>query len=114
MFEVRRDYPAALAADPKQPGLALRTAFQWVLAQQREVGGRVLVYAPGKQNINQNDLLSAFCKRPGIEVATWRQSPWGWGGGPVLAACQAATSWPRSPTTAACVPCALSPGPKVT
>jgi hypothetical protein len=86
MFDAKRDYPSALAADPKQPDLALRTGFQWVLAQHQEVGGRILVYAPGKQNVNQNSLLSAFCKRPGIEVATWRQSPWGWGGGPALAA----------------------------
>ena len=38
------------------------------------------------RDINHNQLLSAFCNRPGIEVATWRQRPGGWGGGPVLAA----------------------------
>lgn len=86
MFEVTRDYPTALAADPKQPDLVLRTAFRWVLAKRNELGGSVLVYAPGKQNIEHNQLLGAFCKQPGITVATWRTGAWGWRGGPVLAA----------------------------
>lgn len=86
MFEVTRDYPTALAADPKQPDLALRTAFQWVMAKQREVGGSVLVFAPGKQNIAGNTVLAEFCRRADVRVATWRTAASGWGGGPVLAA----------------------------
>lgn len=86
MFEVTRDYPTALAADPKQPDLALRTAFQWVLTKQREVGGSILVFAPAKQNIDRNTMLAEFCRRAGVQVATWRKGAWGWGGGPVLAA----------------------------
>ncbi|HEY3008733.1 MAG TPA: hypothetical protein VGJ63_11820 [Micromonosporaceae bacterium] len=86
MFEVKRDYPTALAADPKQPNLALRTAFQWVVAKQREVGGSILLYAPGKQNIDGNNLLAEFCRRAGVQVATWRTGAWAWDGGPVLAA----------------------------
>ena len=85
MFEVARDYPTALAADPSQPDLALRTAMQWVLTKQVEVGGDVLVFAPGKQNINQNSLLATFCKRPRTQIATWRKPALGWAGGPALA-----------------------------
>jgi hypothetical protein len=86
MFEVKRDYPTALAADPGQPELALRTALEWVLAKQREVGGDVLVFAPGKQEIDGNTVLAGFCGRADVRVATWRARPAGWGGGPVLAA----------------------------
>ena len=89
MFEVARDYPTALAADPRQPDLALRTAMQWVLAKQVEVGGEVLVFAPRMLNINQNSLLATFCKRPRIHIATWRKSASSWSGGPALAA------WPN-------------------
>jgi len=60
--------------------------MQWVLAQHKQVGGQILVYAPGRSNIAQNEFLTAFTKQPGVLVATWRKRHVSWQGGPVLAA----------------------------
>lgn len=86
MFESHREYPTALAADPQQPQVAVATAIKWVIDQRQEVGGRILVFAPGKSNLDNNDLVATFVKLPTVDVMTWRQQyRISWGGGPVLA-----------------------------
>ena len=102
-----RSYPTALAAGPGAGDTGVRTGIAWVLDILKRQGGQVLVYAPGKQNIERHTLLSAFSQQRGVAVGTWRRSDFGWSGGPVLAA------WPDraklgeiaddSRTTALCV-----------
>lgn len=75
-------YPTALTmpADPR----ATERGIAWALSQVKR-GHRVLVWAPGKQNIRGNSSIAAFTKRPGVKVETPRARFSDWQGGPVLA-----------------------------
>jgi hypothetical protein len=86
MFESDRDYPTALAAGPEHGDLGLRDGLRWLMSVVSEVGGEPLVFAPGRANVDHNQLLSEFVRRTGVAVSTWRSSARGWSGGPVLAA----------------------------
>lgn len=81
MFEKSRDYPTAYVHDENDE--ALTRAIQWVLQQAKSSGGTPLLYAPGKQNINYREPISAFAKRYPVMTPRTR---WGtdWRGGPVL------------------------------
>lgn len=56
------------------------------MEQVAAVGGAPLIVAPGRSNVDGNSMLSAFARRSGVAVATWRSPARGWSGGPVLAA----------------------------
>lgn len=86
MFESDRDYPTALAAGPEHGDRGLRDELRWLMSMVSEVGGEPLVFAPGRANVEHNQLLSEFVRRSGTAVSTWRSPARGWGGGPVLAA----------------------------
>ena len=76
------DYPTALTmpADPN----ATERGIAWIVSKVQR-GERILVWAPGQQNIRGNSSLAAFAKRPGVEVETPRARFSDWRGGPVLA-----------------------------
>lgn len=83
MFEKERNYPVAYVLHTAENAKAL--AVRWVLDQAAAHGGVPLLYAPGKRNVEQDDLLRAFAAR--YPLMTWTKR-WGtqWSGGPVLAA----------------------------
>jgi hypothetical protein len=83
MFEKDRSYPSAYISDRADD--ARRIAVRWVLEQSQLSGGQPLLYAPGKQNVQHDPLLSQFGSR--YALMTWR-TRYGttWSGGPVLAA----------------------------
>lgn len=86
MFERDRDYPTALAAGPEHGDRGLRDGLRWVMSKVSEVGGQPMILAPGRANVNHNQLLSEFVRRTGVVVGTWRSPARDWSGGPVLAA----------------------------
>jgi hypothetical protein len=86
MLERDRDYPTALAAGPEHGDQGLRDGLRWLMSQLPEVGGEAMIFAPGRANVDDNQLLSKFVRRAGVVVATWRSAARGWSGGPVLAA----------------------------
>lgn len=87
MFEApNRDYPTALAAGPEHGDQGMRDGLTWLLTKVSELGGKPLILAPGRSNVDGNQLLSSFIKKTGIAVATWRSPARSWSGGPVLAA----------------------------
>lgn len=83
MFERDRNYPVAFILDRAENAKAV--AVRWVLDQAARQGGTPLLYAPGKQNVQHDELLRAFAQR--YTLMTWK-TRWGtdWRGGPVLAA----------------------------
>lgn len=82
----RRDYPTALAVGPEHGDQGLRDGLQWLMSMVPKVGGQPLIFAPGRSNVDHNNLLSEFVRRTGVAVSTWRSPARGWSGGPVLAA----------------------------
>lgn len=86
MFESDRDYPTALAAGPEHGDQGLRDGLRWLLSMVPQVGGKPLIFAPGRANVDRNQLLAEFVRRTGTAVSTWRSSTREWSGGPVLAA----------------------------
>ncbi|GCE44197.1 hypothetical protein Rhow_008495 [Rhodococcus wratislaviensis] len=86
MVAKKRNYPTALAAGPEHGDTGVRDALKWVVTQLEAQGGQLLVFAPGKQNVENHDLLREFTRRTGVAVGTWRGRVLGWSGGPVLAA----------------------------
>ena len=98
------NYPTALTmpADPK----ATERGIVWVLSQVHR-GDRVLVWAPGQQNIRGNSSVAEFTKRPGVEVETPRARSSAWQRGPVLACWPSAEDLAqlaqRAEVTALCV-----------
>lgn len=86
MFEPKgRDYPTALAAGPEHGDRGLQDGLRWLVIQTRDIGGSPLIYAPGRPQVDHNQLLSEFVNRTQVAVATWRSPARGWPGGPVLA-----------------------------
>ncbi|MGC4112216.1 MAG: hypothetical protein QM747_17735 [Nocardioides sp.] len=87
MFEKQRSYPTALSTRDEA---GVQQAIAWVIAQQRQSGGQILLYLPGKQNLRANPVIERFSRLPGVVVGTWRAgSTFSWSGGPVLA------TWPN-------------------
>lgn len=82
--EGRWHYPTALTAVGDDPGLS--DGIAWVAERVRRTGGRPLVYAPGRTNVEDNPWLCEFVGETDAFVATWRRPAAGWQGGPVLAA----------------------------
>jgi hypothetical protein len=80
------DYPTALAAGPEHGDRGLRDGLKWLISKVPDVGGDPLILAPGRANMDGNAVLSAFVKKTGVAVATWRGPARGWSGGPVLVA----------------------------
>jgi len=89
MFEHERSYPCGVTCNgATEPARAQAAAIEWVVEQQKVVGGEVLLFVPKKGDLNTMDnLISRFAKVQGVVVGTWRGG--GWSGGPVLAA------WPN-------------------
>lgn len=81
MFETTRDYPAAYISDHGDD--AHNIAVRWVMSH-RTGGDMPLLYAPGRRNYQQYDLLNAFARQ--FQGETWKTLlNAGWRGGPVLA-----------------------------
>ncbi|KUH70733.1 hypothetical protein AU184_03790 [Mycolicibacterium novocastrense] len=85
MLKSDRNYPTAIAAGPEHGDRGLRDGLRWLMSMVDEVGGEPLIFAPGRANVDHNNLLSEFIRRTGVPVATWRSPARGWNGGPVLA-----------------------------
>ncbi len=88
MFERAREYPRAVTGNgANDPEGSQRAAIEWIAAQQKAVGGQVLLFVPQKSTLNHSgDLIAQLAKVPGVAVGTWRGYVSGWSGGPVLAA----------------------------
>lgn len=83
-----RDYPTAVTARPGHGSEGVREGLRWVLAQAGRTGGQVLIYSPGKQNLQRHEVLGPLLRDPRFAIGTWRGIASGWYGGPVLA------TWP--------------------
>lgn len=82
-----RNYPRAITPSGSlYPDHAQRLAIEWTTVQRATVGGTALLYVPLKSSLNNNALLGAYSRRPGVVVGTSIGRITGWSGGPVLAA----------------------------
>jgi hypothetical protein len=62
-------------------------AIEWVVKQQKTIGGQILLFVPSKGDLSQaHNHVSQFANTPGVVVGPWRGYISNWSGGPVLAA----------------------------
>lgn len=87
MFERKREYPAAVTPDELTADEADEFAVQWVLNEQAQLGGQVLLLYQAAWDRRDHPILDALEDSRGVVATTRRSLPRsGWTGGPVLAA----------------------------
>jgi hypothetical protein len=76
------DYPSAITPGAEDKSGAVDLGVRWVLQQQREVGGEILLDVPNSHALTEWKGIAALSKRPNVRVSKRGR---GFPNGPVLA-----------------------------